>query len=166
MCNQIRRWQICPLAKTEETVKEENTYRRKPLEKSSTSKWCGRYRHTGSEEDYVIYKEALNQATVEIGNSKRSYGHKLAFSIKHVSNSFYAHVRSKQKIQDKVAPLDGSDENIIKDGCIMADHLNEYFSSVITRVDINTLPVLETKFEGIEYIRLFRITNCNLKNGS
>ena len=29
------------------------------------------YRHTGSEEDYSIYKEALNQA--EIRNSKRSY---------------------------------------------------------------------------------------------
>ena len=25
-----------------------------------------RYRHTGSEEDYSIYKEALNQATAEI----------------------------------------------------------------------------------------------------
>ena len=30
------------------------------------------YRHTGSEEDYVIYKEALNQATAEIKNAKRS----------------------------------------------------------------------------------------------
>ena len=31
------------------------------------------YRHTGSEEDYAIYKEALNQATAEIRISKRSY---------------------------------------------------------------------------------------------
>ncbi|KAK2153776.1 hypothetical protein NP493_2263g00000 [Ridgeia piscesae] len=29
------------------------------------------YRHTGSEEDYSIYKEALNQATAEIRNSKK-----------------------------------------------------------------------------------------------
>ena len=29
--------------------------------------------HTGSEEDYAIYKEALNHATAEICNSKRSY---------------------------------------------------------------------------------------------
>ena len=36
-----------------------------------------RYRHTGSEEDYSIYKEALNQATAEIRNSKRSYEKKL-----------------------------------------------------------------------------------------
>ena len=31
------------------------------------------YKITGSEEDYTIYKEALNQATAEIRNSKRSY---------------------------------------------------------------------------------------------
>ena len=35
------------------------------------------YRHTGSEEDYAIYKEALNQATAEIRNLKRSYKKKL-----------------------------------------------------------------------------------------
>ena len=51
-----------------------------------------RYRHTGSEEDYSIYKEALNQATAEIRNSKRSYEQKIAFNIKHDSKSFYAYV--------------------------------------------------------------------------
>ena len=58
------------------------------------------YRHTGSEEDYSIYKEALNQATAEIRNSKRSYEPKIAVNIKHDSKSFYAYVRSKQKVQD------------------------------------------------------------------
>ena len=37
------------------------------------------YRHTGSEEDYRIYKEALNQATAEIRNSKRSLRTKNCF---------------------------------------------------------------------------------------
>ena len=35
-----------------------------------------RYRDTGSEEDYSIYLEALNQATAEIRNAKRSYEQK------------------------------------------------------------------------------------------
>ena len=38
---------------------------------------------------------------------------KIAFNIKHDSKSFYAYVRSKQKVQDKVGPLEGSDGNII-----------------------------------------------------
>ena len=60
-----------------------------------TSKLCGT--HTGSEEDYAIYKEALNQGTAEIRNSKRSYKQQLAFNIKHESKSYYAYIRSKQK---------------------------------------------------------------------
>ena len=35
-------------------------------------KW-NTYRHTGSEEEYAFYKEALNKATYESTNSKRSY---------------------------------------------------------------------------------------------
>ena len=63
------------------------------------------YRHTGSEDDYAIYKVALNQATAEIRNSKRSYEQKIAFNINHDSMSLYAYVQSKQKVQDKVGPL-------------------------------------------------------------
>ena len=108
------------------------------------------YRHNGSEEDYAIYKEALSQATAEIRYSKRSYEQKLAFNIKLDSKSCYAYVRSKQKVQDKVGPLEDSDGNIITEGFLMAENLNEYFSSVFTREDISALPVPETKFEGRE----------------
>ena len=86
----------------------------------------------------------------EIRNSKRSYEQKLAFNIKYDSKSFYAYVRSKQKVQDKVGPLEGSDGNIITEGFLMAENLNEYFSSVFTREDTSALPVPETKFEGRE----------------
>ena len=71
-------------------------------------------------------------------------------NIKHDSKSCYAYVRSKQKVQDKVGPLEGSDGNIITDGFLMAENLNEYFSSVLTREDIIVLPVPNIKFEGTE----------------
>ena len=82
-----------------------------------------KYGHTGSEEDYSIYKEELNQATAEMRNSKRSYEQKIiAFNIKHDSKSFYAYVRSKQNVLDKVGPLEGSDGNIITEGFLMAEN--------------------------------------------
>ena len=59
-------------------------------------------------------------------------------------------MRSKQKVQDKVGPLEGCDGNIITEGFLMAENLNEYFSSVFTREDTSALPVPETKFEGRE----------------
>ena len=55
---------------------------------------------------------------------------KLIIIIKHDSKSFYAYVRSKQKVLDKVGPLEGSDGNIITEGFLMAENLNEYISSV------------------------------------
>ena len=59
--------------------------------------------------------------------------------------SLYAYVRSKQKVQDKVGPQEG---NIITEGFLMAENLNEHFSLVFTRDDITALPVPETKFVG------------------
>ena len=39
------------------------------------------YRRTRKDEDYANYKEALNAATTEIRQSKRSYEQKLACNI-------------------------------------------------------------------------------------
>ena len=108
----------------------------------------GVYRRTRKEEDYAKYKEALNAATTEIRQSKRSYQQKLACNIKNDSKSFYAYVRSKQNVQDKVGPLEDSAGNIISQGFLMAEDLNGYFSSVFTKEDISSLPVADAKFQG------------------
>ena len=70
--------------------------------------------------------------------------------LKHYSKICYAHVRSKQNIQDKVGHLEGSDGNMITECFLIAQQLNEYFSSVFTREYINALSVSETKFKGRE----------------
>ena len=72
----------------------------------------------------------------------------MAGNIKNYSKSFYAYVRSKQTVRDKVGPLENNGGNMISDGFQMAQVLNEYFSSVFTTEDISSLPVPFTKFEG------------------
>ena len=93
---------MCPLEKENRgNGQRRNTYRRKPLQNQVQANDVEYILdHTGIEEDYGIYKEALNQATAETRNSKRSYEQQLASNIKHNSKSFYAYVRSKQKVQD------------------------------------------------------------------
>ena len=86
------------------------------------------------------------QITKRHRKSKRSFEQKLAGNIKKYSKSFYAYVRSKQKVRDKVGPLENNRGNIISDGFQMAEVLNEYFSSVFTTEDISSLPVPFTKF--------------------
>ena len=129
-----------------------NTYQKQPLEKSNTSKRCGRQIDIMEVKKTMpfIKKHLTKLATAEIRNSKRSYEQKLAFNIKHDSKSCYAYVRSKQKVQDKVGPLEGSDGNIITEAFLMAENLNEYFSTVFIREDTSALPVPVTTFEGRE----------------
>ena len=109
------------------------------------------YKHTGKDKDYDVYKETLNATTNEVRNSKRNFEHKLEQNIKSDSKSFYAYVRSKQDVRDKVGPLEDNAGNIITQGFLMAEELNmHFFSSVFTREDICLLPVPETKFKGSE----------------
>ena len=73
--------------------------RKKHLSKEAIRKTMQRaYRRTTKDEDYANYKEALNLATTEIRKTKRTFEKKLAGNIKNDSKSFYAYVRSKQKV--------------------------------------------------------------------
>ena len=111
--------------------------RKKHLTKDAIRETCsqaddeGVYEHTGNVEDYTNYKEALNLATIEIRKSKRTFEKILASNITNDNKSFYAYIRSKQKVRDKVGPLESNSGSIISDGFQMADVLNVYFSSVL-----------------------------------
>ena len=101
------------------------------------------YKHTGTDKDYDAYKEALNAATNGVRKSKRNFEYKLAQNIKSDSKSFYAYVRSKQNVRDKVGPLEDNAGNIITQGFLKAEELNMHFSSMFTREDTSSIPVPE-----------------------
>ena len=63
------------------------------------------YRRTRKDEDYTNCR-GTNASTNEIGQSKRSYETKSACNIKNDSKRFYAYIRSKQNVRDKVRPLE------------------------------------------------------------
>ena len=106
------------------------------------------YWRTRKDEDYTNYKESLHLATTEIRKSNRTFEKQLAGNIKNDSKSFYAYVRSKQIVRDKVGPLENNRGNIISNGFQMTEVLNKYFSSVFTTADISSLTVPFTKFQG------------------
>ena len=103
------------------------------------------YKHTGKDTVYEVNREALNASTNEVRKSNRNCEHKLAQHIKSDSKSFYAYVKSKQYVRDKVGPLEDNAGNIITQGVLMAEELNMHFSSVFTREDTSSLPVPGTK---------------------
>ena len=83
---------MCPLEKNWGTGLKTNTDRKKLLETFIKT----------------IYKEALNQATTEIINSRRNYERKLTVKIKYDSKTVYAYARNKHNVTDKVDSLEGS----------------------------------------------------------
>ena len=104
-----------------------------------------RYIHIGNVDDYTNYKEALSLAKTEIRKYKRTSEKKFSGNIK--NESFYAYARNKQKVRDKVGPLENNSGNVISVVLQMVEVLNEFLSSVFNTEDISSLPVPVTKFE-------------------
>ena len=123
------------------------------------------YKHAGKDNDYNVFKDALNAATNRVPKSKRNVEHKLAPNIKSDSKSFYAYVRSKQNVRGKVGPLEDNVGNIITHGYLMAEGLNLHFSSVFMREDTSSLHVPETKFNGPEGGKVGAVS-CNPRSSS
>ena len=96
--------------------------------------------------DINVKSEGKNKKTYKRNFHKGNYKYMRKYFAN--SKSFYAYVRSKQNVQDKVGPLEDSAGNIISQGFLMAEGLNGYFSSVFTKEDISSLPVADAKFQG------------------
>ena len=103
------------------------------------------YRRARKDEDYTNYKEALNAAMTEIKQSKRSYEQRLACNVNNDSKSFM-HMSGVDKTRQ------GCAGNIISQGFLMVEDLNEYFSSVYIREDISSLPVQMLNFRRLNRI--------------
>ena len=71
-----------------------------------------------------ITKKALNAATTEIRQSKRSYEQKLVCNIKKMTTRVFMHVWSKKNVLDKVKPPESNAGNIVSQGFLMAEDLN------------------------------------------
>ena len=110
------------------------------------------YKHTGKDSDYDAYKEALNVTTNEVRKSKRNFEHKFAQHIKSDSKSFYAYVRSKQNVQDKVGPLKDNAGNIITQGLLMAEERLGQLVVTPEVVAIKTNNMKEKKSPGVDGI--------------
>ena len=106
------------------------------------------YKHTGTDKDYDAYKEALNAATNEVTKSKRNFEHKLAQNIKSDSKSFYAYVRSKQNVRDKIGPLEDNAGNIITQGFLMVEE-DRKCTTILVLLD------LSCAFDTINRCQLF-----------
>jgi len=80
-------------------------------------------------------KAANKAVTREIKKAKQNFEKKLALNIKHDSKSFFAYVRSKSKSKVRAGSLIDDNDKLLTCDNDIADHFNQYFSSVFTSED-------------------------------
>ena len=95
-----------------------------------------KYQNQRPTKKHEHYKRCQKEAKQDVRQAKKDFERKLApglaQNIKEDSKSFYAYVRSKQKIKDAVGPLKTETGETIPPGQQTADTLNNFFASVFT----------------------------------
>ena len=108
------------------------------------------YQNQRTTKKHEHYKRCQKEAKQDVRQAKKDFERKLApglaQNIKEDSKSFYAYVRSKQKIKDAVGPLKTETGETIPPGQQTTDTLNNFFASVFTeeRDDVPTLDHLHS----------------------
>ena len=121
-----------------------------------------KYKKSGrNERRYDIYKKKLNISIKVNDEAKREFEHKLADNIKNDSKSFFAYARSMQRNKVKVGPLKDDAGNIVTNNKSTANIFNEYFVSVFTIEDTNSIPTPDVIFESSQMESLNKIDIMN-----
>ena len=102
------------------------------------------------------YNQLQRQTKKEIEDAKFLFEEKLAERINEDPKSFYAYVRSKQKIRDTVGPLRDENGKEIKEVKEMVEMLNQEFVKVFTEED-EILPIIEQEHKLTEEEKLVDI---------
>ena len=114
--------------------KKINSLRRK------RTKWWKQYQTSKLHDDYIQYKNAMDQTRKEIRNAKRKHENKIACNIKTDPKLYYRYARSKMQVKEGIGPL--RDENNVETTDIeeMSTILNNYFATVFTEEDVTNVP--------------------------
>jgi len=106
---------------------------------------------------YEQYKTKLRESVKENKRAKLAFEKKLADNIKTDCKSFYSYISSKSRTNNKVGPLKDDNNRIINGNRDTAEFLNNYFSSVFTRENLEYMPEAVKIFQGDQSDYLMQI---------
>ena len=108
-----------------------------------------RYKETREGKDYLAYAKARNQAKQECRNAVRNFEKQIASEVKRNPKAFYSYASTKLKTKDTIADLEDEEGNIVTSNTGKAEVLNNFFCSVFTKENTDTIPNLrEQKLEN------------------
>ena len=86
----------------------------------------------------------------------------LSEDIVNNSKSCYSYVKSNQRSKDTVEPLKNDRGKIIMKNEQMFTVLNDYFLSVFTKEDVDSVPISQQMFQGTEKDKLLDIVKQDM----
>ena len=98
------------------------------------------YKYCKSPVNFNQYKIARNAVTLELRSAKYAYEKDLAARIKTDNKLFWNYVSKNSKTKKSVSQLLSSDGTLTSSDQETANTLNEYFSSVFSNENTNTIP--------------------------
>jgi hypothetical protein len=132
-----------------------------------------RYLRTRSDVEYNLYARARNQAKKACRTAVKNFEKDVAKNSKKNPKAFFLYASSKCKTRDGIADLNVNQRKISSDEG-KANVLNQFFSSVFTDEDLNSIPAIEerpvdsklTSFEIHEEEVLKRLVSLNPNKSS
>lgn len=117
--------------------------------------------HSPTAENYMEYKKTRNQARWETRKAMKNYEKEIASNMKNNPKLFWKYVNSKLKTRQPLSDLMKPDGTLTTSDEEKAEILNNFFSSVFTKEDIESIPELNTN-RTISKLSNFDITEAQL----
>ena len=106
------------------------------------------YSHTDIQYKYQQYIETRNNAKRELRKSVKEYERKICHESKHNAKGFWRYVNTKLKRTTGVCNLIKPEGGLTKNDHEKSKVLNDFFSSVFVKEDLNNIPSLPMRNKG------------------
>ena len=111
---------------------------------------------------FMEFRNAQKEVTKAVRNAKRNFERKLAKDRKVNSKAFFSHIKKSTSNRVTFGPLK-QDDKIVADSSQMATVLNDFFCTVFTDEDTETLPQVEQAFTGNDPLRTVQFSSDEVK---
>ena len=115
--------------------------------------------------DYQIYIKERNETAKLIKKAKKDHEKKIAQKSKENPKMFWNYINSQRKCKESIPVLKGKDGKMYTDNYNKTCILNDFFSSVFTKEDMNNLPNM-TPGDKSNNIFISEISNITEENVS
>jgi len=110
------------------------------------------------------YNEARRTVKREIRKAKINYEEEIAKNAKNNPKKFYKYINNKKELKSGIGPLANETGELVSDNKIMADTLNNYFSTVFTVPNKNNNQNTEKVIKSQSNLPSLKITEKQVLN--